>query len=125
MPRRRKTTPAPLSEPLSEIMERTEERYSTPFFSPVPDGFRPMASYPQAGLRVLKSDDRATSAIQFAENRVPAREEKDAMELEKLRWNTDKRIWSRTDREKPGVNQIEMQNLGQWLADGRSEGRGL
>ncbi|MGE3819586.1 MAG: hypothetical protein AB7I30_09140 [Isosphaeraceae bacterium] len=90
---------------------------------PVPTGFRNVSSYPDAGMRVNRSDDRAIAAIQFAEDRRASRDglqsEIDTLEIRGFRYEPLRRQWEREDREQPGANIVDAAQLGAELARAR------
>src|SRR5262245_14735471 len=100
--------PVALAEPLGQIMASREAKASVepeapqqrpepgshaaavlasrPAFRPVPSGFKNVDSYPAAGLKVNRSLDKTVVAIQFAEDRLPERGEKDRMEMAGIKY---------------------------------------
>ena len=100
--------PAP-PEPISHVA-----RLDRPVFPPVPEGFMPVWSNREVGIRVLKSHDKMVAAIQFASNRTPDRAEKDILE----------RVGMRED----GLNHIYRLERKQWeryLPDGMPIGENV
>jgi hypothetical protein len=96
-------------------------------FGPIPDGFVNVDSYPEAGLKVNRSLDRKIAAIQFAEDRLPTRAEKDIMQAvsqpeSSLVYKTARRQWERFDAEQPGANLIDAKRVAGDMARER-EGR--
>ena len=74
---------------------------SKPTFNPIPAGFRNVATFAEAGIKVNKSEDRKVAAVQFAEDRTPNRGEKDAMQDRGIQYNERSRQWEREDGEQP------------------------
>ncbi|WP_337177542.1 hypothetical protein [Paludisphaera sp.] len=97
---------------------------SKPRFAEPPEGFIPVANHVKAGVRVLKNLDTGTSAIQFSDDRVPTREEKDRMEEAGLGYDPSQRQWTKQDAELPGANLIKVREVGREIAEARAEGRG-
>lgn len=134
MPRKRTKEPTPIAEVVEEIKEKHDLKpaadlappfeLSKPRFSEPPEGFIPVANHVKAGVRVLKSADFSTSAIQFSDDRVPSREEKDRMEEAGLGYDPAQRQWTKQDSELPGANLIKVRELGREIAEARTEGRG-
>jgi uncharacterized membrane protein len=95
----------------------------------VPPGFHNVASYPETGIRVNKSTDKKVAAIQFAEDRLPDRGEKNILEAlgqpdeQKFTWRADTRQWQREASDSYGANIIDATRIAEGLADGR-RGRG-
>lgn len=101
---------------------------SRPHFLPVPANFKDVFGNPIAGIRVNKSFDRRFAAIQFAENRLPTRAEKDVLEAvgkpqdgTNFVYHTQRRQW---ERETPpgmelGENVIDAVRIAKELARGR------
>jgi uncharacterized membrane protein len=93
----------------------------------VPAGFHNVASYPEAGIRVNKSSDKKTAAIQFSEDRLPDRAEKDILEAlgqaadQKFDYIARKRQWERQAPEAYGANIIDAVRVAEELAAGRKE----
>lgn len=104
-----------------------------PDWPPLPDRFRPVATFNDAGIRVLKSEGREIAAIQFAEDRKPDRAEKDALEAvyeaepdkHKFIYNTDTRAWERRSGGNPGGNVVDAVRFATALAEGRNAGQGV
>ena len=102
-----------------------------PTLAPAPPGFYPVSSARQAGLRVSKSHDQRNSAIQFAEDRLPTRSEKDVLERighppdgQNFVYRVERRQW---ERETPpgwtaGENTIDTHRVMSDLARSRNEG---
>ena len=147
------TEPTPLSEPLSAVMDRLpppdrqlpapeedvrilpEEKAEPPFepgrfaaavrgMQPVPDGFRPVSTFKTAGIRVNKSHDRGTVAIQFDEDHRAIRggpnSEVELLAINGFSFEPARRQWERRDPENPGVNIVTAQRFGQELAEKRT-----
>ena len=111
-----------------------------PQFGPVPAGFFPVASDRQAGIRVSKKTfrdrdgfEKSIAAIQFAENRLPTREEKDILERvghapdgQNYTFKTERRQWERVQPEgwPMGENTIDTVRVMEGLSAVRNEGRG-
>lgn len=91
---------------------------------PAPQGFISVASYPTAGIRVNKSFDRGTAAIQFDESRRASRDglcnEVETLQIEGFRFEPLRRQWERHDRAQPGVNTITATRLAADLAAKRT-----
>ncbi len=134
MPRKRTKEPAPISDVIEEIREKHDLKPaaelappfepSKPRFAEPPEGFIPVANHVKAGVRVLKNLDTGTSAIQFSDDRVPTREEKDRMEEAGLGYDPSQRQWTKQDAELPGANLIKVREVGREIAEARAEGRG-
>jgi hypothetical protein len=92
---------------------------------PPPEGFMPVATFAAAGIRVNKSLDRGTAAIQFDEARRPSRQglvnEVDTLEIEGFRYEPLRRQWERHDRAQPGTNVIMAARLAEGMAAKRTE----
>jgi hypothetical protein len=148
MPRKKKVKaespavePIALAEPLEQVMQslpapepQTEPEpgphaaavlANRPDMRPVPQGFISVFSAPSAGIRVSKSLDKRTAAIQFAEDRLPERGEKDRMEIAGIKYDEHRRQWER--KVPPGMelgeNTIDAVRVAKALASER-EGRG-
>ena len=91
-------------------------RPNRPKFAPVPEGFLNVDRFETAGVRVNRSHDKRVVALQFAEDQVPSRPEKDAMESIDIMYKPEHRQWEREDRENPGTNIIDAKRLGQEIA---------
>ena len=104
---------------------------SRPYFRPTPEGFTDIANYPFAGVRVSKSLDKRIAAVGFAENLLPSRAEKDALEAisdpdhgRGFSFNVGRRQWERRSMgDAPGENIVDAAQLGASIARDR-EGRG-
>lgn len=103
-----------------------------PQFRPVPEGFHNVSRHEAAGIRVNKDLDRGIVALQFAEDRLPTREEKNILENvgspddgSKFTFNPGSRQWTRPTPEGAtvGENLIDAVRLAKELADRRAEGR--
>ena len=97
-------------------------------FGPIPDGFVNVDSHPAAGIKVNRSLDRKVSALQFAEDRLPTRAEKDILEAvgesgKNFVYKTARRQWERYDPESPGANLVDAKRVAADLARER-EGLG-
>lgn len=93
-------------------------------FAPVAEGFKNVASFPVAGVKVHKSVDRAVAAVQFAEDKKPERAEKDLLEDRGFRYDERQRQWTRRNAEQPGANLIDATEVAKMLVAGRAEERG-
>ncbi|WP_165063991.1 hypothetical protein [Paludisphaera rhizosphaerae] len=58
------------------------------------DRFKPIASYPQEGVRVLEAKDHSAAGIAFADDQPPSRDEKDAMQAEGVRYAERVKAWT-------------------------------
>jgi hypothetical protein len=91
---------------------------------PAPEGFLSVASYPPAGIRVNKSFDRGTVAIQFDETRRPSNQglmnEVETLQIEGFRFEPLRRQWERRDTAQPGMNTILAVRLAESLAAKRT-----
>ena len=97
----------------SDKVKPKEPRHS------VPDGFINVDSYPEAGVKVNKSLDRGTFAIQFAADRLPSVEEKDLLAAKEIKYHPARKQWERTDPENPGANGLDAKRVGQEIAEDR------
>lgn len=112
-----------------------------PVFGPVPNGYFPVASDRRAGIRVSKKIfrdktdglEKSIAAIQFAENRLPDRSEKDILERvghppagQNFTYKAERRQWERVQPEgwPTGENTIDAHRVMEGLAASRNEGRG-
>lgn len=69
------------------------------------------------------SKNSPEAALQFAEDRVPGRGEKDALEAAGIAYDPAARPWQRTDRAHPGANLLDAKAVARGLAEARA-GRG-
>jgi hypothetical protein len=87
---------------------------------PAPEGFIPVKDYPAAGMRVTKSLDRKTVAIQFDNARHASRDglcnEVETLGIEGFEYEPVSRQWEREDRADPGGNIINAVRLADGLA---------
>jgi hypothetical protein len=90
-------------------------------FRPVPPEFVNVGSYPEAGLKVNRSRDKAVVAIQFADDKLPDRAEKDLMQVNGINYDPPTKQWTRRDAENPGANAIDAKSLAAELVEGRRE----
>lgn len=126
-PVRTHTVDAPLAQEVvaealveSQMSHVKAARANRPTFRPVPNDFMNRGgSFPAAGLKVNRSLDAGTVAIQFAEDRVPSREEKDRLEIDQFRYHEHHRQWERIDREQPAANLLDAGRIAQELSDAR------
>ena len=102
-----------------------------PNLAPAPAGFYPVLSDRRAGVRVSKSYDNKVSAIQFSEDRLPTREEKDFLERvghppdgQNFIYKSERRQWERETPPgwTPGENTIDATRVMTELAMVRNEG---
>lgn len=121
------TPPAPQPEPESHAETVRDGR---PAFAPVATGFMNVATHTAAGIKVNKSHDKQTVSLQFSDDRLPTREEKNLLECvgdpegKPFAYQPARRQWERTDRENPGMNIIDGKRIAAQLAAGRAEGQG-
>ena len=126
------------AEPVAPELEQPAERVPASFaeavkasraaFGPMPEGFVNVASHPAAGIKFNRSRDNKVAAIQFAEDRLPSRPEKDILEDvggegQGFVYKTARRQWERYDGESPGANLTDAKRVADGLASER-EGRG-
>jgi hypothetical protein len=101
-----------------------------PAFAPVPEGFKNVVRHEGAGIRVNKSIDYKTAAIQFAEDRPLSRAtEYDLMSMIQdagFGYKPASRQWERPLPEgmAQGENIIDATRLAKEIADARSVERG-
>lgn len=138
MDRTRRHTPndkdvTPLDdEPTTSHAERIKSE--RPQFPPAPDGsievFRS-----STGIRVLKDAGKRWTAVQFTDERVPTRPEKDALEAV-LEEEPDKhayryedphgtKLWKRYSDGDHGGNVVDTIRFATALAEGRNAGKGM
>jgi hypothetical protein len=91
---------------------------------PVPEGFLSVATHSAAGIRVNKSFDRGTVAIQFDETRRASRDglvnEVETLGIEGFKYEPLRRQWERTDKASPGTNIIMASRLAEGMAAKRT-----
>ncbi len=117
---------APEREPVRHAQAVQADR---PAFLPVPEGLMVVSRRSEGqGIRVLRSEDDTVSAIQFAENRIPSRAEKDILEAlgqpehVKFTYQPRVKVWTREDRTHTVANIRDALGVAEGLAKGR-EGR--
>lgn len=103
-----------------------------PALAPAPPGFFEVASDRQAGIRVSKSHDKRVAAIQFAEDCLPSRQEKDVLERvglpddgQNFVYRPERKQWERPVPEgwALGENTIDAERIIREIAEQRT-GRG-
>lgn len=99
-----------------------------PHFRAVPDGLVIEREF-KNGIRVLRNEDTTVVAVQFADNRVPSRTEKDILEAlgqpehVKFTYQPGDKIWTREDHEFPVPNVRDAMGMAGKMAEGRGRGR--
>lgn len=95
-----------------------------PFMQPVPHGFREVAYYPEAGIRVTQSLDGSVCGIQFSEHyraiRGGANCEVTTLADEVVSYDSNTRQWLRDSTHAVHANLESMKRLGTALAERRS-----
>ncbi len=118
-------TDSPTEQPETHAAAIDAER---PRFPPIPDGLVIEQEF-KNGIRVLRNEDATAVAVQFADNRIPSRAEKDTLEALgqpehlKFTYQPGDKIWVREDYQHIVENVRDAVGLAGKMDEGRGRGR--